>query len=60
MERLGIAPVVGLVLVAVGGFVDAEEFTLRDIGLLSENLATDRPDRVLVGRLGHSYMGLNR
>ena len=59
MERLGIAPVVGLVLVAVGGFVDAEEFALGDLGLLAKNLAAGRPDRVLVGCFGHSCMGLN-
>ena len=54
MERLGIAPVVWFVLVAVGGFIDAEEFALGDIGLLAENLAANRLDRVLVGCFGHS------
>ena len=54
MERLGIRPVVGLVLVAVGGFIDAEEFALGDFGLLAENLAADGLNGVLVGRFGHN------
>ena len=59
MERLGIAPVFGLVLITIGGFVDAEEFALGDFGLLTENLAADRLDGVLVGCFGHSCMGLS-
>ena len=59
MECLGIAPVVGFVLITIGGFVDAEEFALGNFGLLAENLAANRSDRVLVDRLGHSCIGLD-
>ena len=51
--------VFGLVLVAVGRFVDAEEFALGDFGLLAENLATDRLNGVMVSCFGHSYLLLN-
>ena len=57
MERLGIRPVVGLVLVAISGFVDAEEFALGDVRLLAEDLAGGGLNGVLIRYLGHSWLG---
>lgn len=54
MERLGIRPVVGLVPVTIGGFVDAEEFALGDVRLLAEDLAGSGFNGVLIRYLGHS------
>ena len=57
MERLGIGPVVGLVPVAIGGFVDAEEFALGDVRLLAEDLAGGGLNGVLIRYLGHGCWG---
>lgn len=57
VERLGIGPVVGLVPVTIGGFVDAEEFALGDVRLLAEDLAGGRLNGVLIRYLGHSCWG---
>ena len=55
---LGIRPVVGLVLITIGGFVDAEEFALGDVRLLAEDLAGSGLNGVLIRYLGHSCWGL--
>lgn len=60
VERLGIRPVVGLVLVAIGGLVDAEEFALGDVRLLAEDLAGGGLNGVLILYLGHSCWGKKR
>ena len=39
VQSLGIGPVVGLVLVIIGGLVETKEFALGDVLLLAENLA---------------------
>ena len=57
MERLGVRPVVGLVLVAISGLVDAEEFALGDVRLLAEDLAGGGLNGVLIRYLGHSCWG---
>ena len=57
VERLGIRPVVGLVLVAIGGLEDAEEFALGDVRLLAEDLAGSGLNGVLIRYLGHSCWG---
>ena len=58
MERLGVRPVVGFVLVAISGLVDAEEFALGDVRLLAEDLAGGGLNGVLIRYLGHSCWGL--
>ena len=57
MECLGIGPVVGFVLVAISGLVDAEEFALGDVRLLAEDLAGGGLNGVLIRYLGHSCWG---
>lgn len=57
MERLGVRPVVGFVLVAISGLVDAEEFALGDVRLLAEDLAGGGLNGVLIRYLGHSCWG---
>ena len=39
MKSLGIAPVVGLVLITISGVVDAKQLALRDIGVFAEQSA---------------------
>ena len=57
MERLGVRPVVGFVLVAISRLVDAEEFALGDVRLLAEDLAGGGLNGVLIRYLGHSCWG---
>jgi hypothetical protein len=47
--------VVGLVLIAIGGFITTKEFALGDVLLLAENLAGRRLNRGEISYFRHSF-----